>query len=74
LATRCSHDLKQSQLTLPFLEALALLPVEAFKRIVVEILYQPGMRPTIMAACRNPERSETLAIAIGALFGTDKTV
>ncbi len=74
IATRCSEDLKNSLLTLPFLEALALLPVEAFKRIVIEILYQPGMRPTIMAACRNPDRSATLAVAIGALFGTDKSV
>ena len=68
LATRCSRDLQHETLTLPYLEALAQLPTEAFKRIMTEILFQPGMRKPFMQAFRAPERSEKLALAIGALL------
>jgi hypothetical protein len=68
LATRCSVDLQHESLTLPYIEALAQLPIEAFKRIMTEILFQPGMRKSFMQAFRAPERSEKLVLAIGALL------
>jgi len=68
LATRCSADLQHETLTLPYLEALAQLPTAAFKRIMSEILFQPGMRQAFMQAFRATERSERLGIAIGTLL------
>ncbi len=68
LATRCPTDLSSESLTLPFLEALALLPTPAFKRIMSEILFQASNRPAFMAAFRSPDRSNTLAEAIGELL------
>lgn len=71
IATRCSHALDDDKLMPLFLEKLA--EGEAgqagFSRILADLMFTPELRMQAFAAFRNPERSETLAAAIGEMFG-----
>ena len=67
-ATRCGDDLLEPTLTQPFLEQLSLYPQDTFNRVMADLLYQPHLRPTLLQAFRNPERSDALGKAIGGLL------
>jgi len=68
IATRCGDDLLEPSLTLPFLELLAKFPQQTFNRVMADLLFQSHLRPVLLAALRNPDRSEPLSRAIGALL------
>lgn len=68
MATRCGDDLIDDSLTLPFLEVLAQYPQDTFNRVMLDLLFQPHLRQAFLKAFRQPERSETLSLAIGALL------
>jgi hypothetical protein len=40
-----------------------------FSQLLADLLFIPGMREPVMQALRNPKRSETLAKAVGEMFG-----
>ncbi|WP_417550749.1 DUF3549 family protein [Methylophaga sp.] len=40
-----------------------------FSQLLADLLFIPGMREPIMQVLRNPKRSETLAKAVGEMFG-----
>jgi hypothetical protein len=67
---RCWEDLKDPELGLPYLEALATNPEgqEVFNKVMADLFFLPGLRETVMDALRSPERSDTLAAAIGQFF------
>ncbi|GGO83043.1 hypothetical protein GCM10011348_25850 [Marinobacterium nitratireducens] len=71
LATRCCESLKDPELLQPFLERLAAGEAgqAGFSRVLADLMFMPSLRGPIMAALRNPERSETLSRAIGEMFG-----
>ncbi len=61
------------EITPLFLEALATVETEhqgAFKAILSDLMFIPGMRGTILQAFRSPERSQRLAQAIGSFFNS----
>ena len=61
------------EITPLFLEALAISEAEhqgAFKAILSDLMFIPGMRGTILQAFRSPERSQLLAQAIGTFFNS----
>ncbi len=67
IASRCWQDLKDPARLQRYLEQLAANSAgcDYFNRVLLDLLLIPGMPPRIMAQFRNPERSETLASAIG---------
>lgn len=72
IASRNWEVLTNEQLARDFVEALAInnLGQEAFTQIMADLLYIPGMRPALLAQLRNPERSDALSNAVGAMFKT----
>ncbi|WP_198266228.1 DUF3549 family protein [sulfur-oxidizing endosymbiont of Gigantopelta aegis] len=73
LAGRSWHAVTQPEILPDFLEALALAESEypgAFKAIVADLMFIPGLREVILAAFRSPERSPQLSQAIGSFFKT----
>jgi hypothetical protein len=72
IAARNWEALAEEELARDYVEALAAnnLGQEAFTQIMADLLYLPGMRPPLLAQLRNPERSETLSRAVGAMFNT----
>jgi hypothetical protein len=38
---------------------------------MADLLFIPGMRPTLLTQLRNPERSEALSEAVGIMFKTE---
>ncbi len=72
LATRCCDSLKDPALLQVFLERLAAgEPGQSgFSRILADLMFMPALRRPIMEAFRNPERSDRLSAAIGAMFGS----
>lgn len=68
IATRCSLDLCNQELCLPFLEALSLKGQDNFNRILADLLFCAPVRPHILNAFRHPQRSTELAAAIGGLL------
>lgn len=72
IAARNWESLKQAELARAFCESLARneLGHEAFIQVMADLLYIPGMRPSLLAELRNPERSEALSEAVGAMFNT----
>ncbi len=70
IAGRCWEALEDQDLCMQFLEKLASCQAGqgAFNALVADLLFMPGMRPTIMGCLRNPNRSAQLSQAIGALF------
>lgn len=67
---RCWEPLADGAFSLPFLERLAQNSAgqELFNQCLSDLLYLPGMRTPLLAALRNPARSEQLAQAVGTLF------
>lgn len=67
---RTWEPLTDAALNLPFLERLAQNSAgqEFFNQCLSDLLYLPGMRAPLLAALRNPARSEQLGEAMGALF------
>lgn len=72
IAARSWESLTDEQLAHDYVEALALnnLGLEAFIQIMADLLYIPGMRSSLLAQLRNPERSEALSKAVGEMFNT----
>jgi len=70
ISGRAWEQLLDSEIRHLFLERLAENSAgqEAFNLCIADLLYLPGMRQPILTAVRNPERSERLSTAIGALF------
>ncbi len=56
-----------------FLEQLALQDSQFFNQIFADLVAIPMLRPHLLGELRNPERSETLAAAIGNLFKATQT-
>lgn len=72
IAARNWESLHDADIARSFCEALARndLGNEAFTQIMADLLYIPGMRPTLLTQLRNPDRSEALSEAVGAMFKT----
>ncbi len=73
LSGRCWPLISHQEILPAFLEALAASDNEhpgAFKAILSDLMFIPGMRDTILQAFRSPERSQQLAHAIGAFFSS----
>jgi len=72
IAARDWESLQDPTLARQYCEALARnsLGHEAFIQVMADLLYIPGMRPSLLAELRNPERSEALSEAVGAMFKT----
>ncbi|WP_210396873.1 DUF3549 family protein [Motiliproteus sediminis] len=70
IGSRCWGDLMQPALRQRFLEQLAASEAgqDGFNRMLIDLIFIPGMRPCIMDSLRNPERSEALSAAIGGFF------
>ncbi|GAB3094845.1 DUF3549 family protein [Aestuariicella hydrocarbonica] len=68
IATRCAQDLCNPEICLPFLEALCLHGQQNFNRILADLLFCAAIRPHILAAFRQQQRSVELSIAIGGLL------
>jgi hypothetical protein len=71
IATRCSMDLCDLTLSLPFLEALCLQGQNSFNRVLADLLFCAPLRPHLLAAFRQPQRSELLAASIGGLLNPE---
>lgn len=73
ISGRCWHLIPHPEILSAFLEALALANIQhqdAFKAILSDLMFIPGMRDTILQAFRSPNRSEQLTQAIGDFFNT----
>lgn len=72
IAARDWEALQEESLARAFCEALAQndLGHEAFIQLMADLLFIPGMRPSLLAQLRNPERSGALSDAVGAMFNT----
>ncbi|WP_439135577.1 DUF3549 family protein, partial [Pseudomaricurvus sp.] len=73
IATRCSLDLCNPTLCMPFLEVLSLQGQDNFNRLLADLLFCAPVRPHILSAFRHPQRSITLAEAIGGLLNPGQT-
>ncbi|MEH6471760.1 MAG: DUF3549 family protein [Halopseudomonas sp.] len=71
IASRCWQDLTTPELCHLFLEALSRNPAgqDCFNRLIADLVFIPGMRPHVMDGLRNPDRSDSLAQALGGFFG-----
>ncbi|MGY8870450.1 MAG: DUF3549 family protein [Pseudomonadales bacterium] len=71
IATRCNLSLQYPELLSLYLEKLAISEAgqTGFSRILADLMFIPVMRVLILQAFRNPERSDSLAKAIGEMFG-----
>ena len=73
IAGRCWQIIPRREILLVFLESLALADAQhqgAFKAILSDLMFIPGMRDSILQAFRSPDRSQLLTQAIGAFFKT----
>lgn len=68
IGTRCGMDLCDPELCRLYLEALCRQGQQSFNRVLSDLLFCAPIRPHILTAFRNPERSTQLAIAIGELL------
>lgn len=70
IAARSWEALENPATLLRYLECLAECPagLNAFTKIVRDLIFVPGLRTLIIAQFRNPERSEKLSEAIGLLM------
>lgn len=71
IAARGWEVLKDEGLAQRFVEALAQngLGPDAFTQVMGDLLTIPGMRASLLAQLRSPERSEALSSAVGHMFG-----
>ncbi|KGK42457.1 hypothetical protein LH51_07165 [Nitrincola sp. A-D6] len=72
LATRCHTSLNQPQRLQLFLEQLAAGKAGqlGFNRILSDLMFLADLRPRILEAFRDPQRSDTLSQAIGEMLGS----
>jgi hypothetical protein len=73
IAGRSWQAITQADILPDYLEVLAIADSQhpnAFKAILADIMFIPGIRETILAAFRSPERSPQLSQAIGSFFKT----
>lgn len=72
IAARAWQALMDEQVCLLFLERLAEQThgQEAFNGMLADLMFIPGMRESLFAGLRNPERSEKLAKALEGLFAS----
>ena len=71
ISGRCWELIPQTEILVNFLESLAIVDNQhqgAFKAILSDLMFIPGMRGTILQAFRSPERSQQLTQAIGSFF------
>ncbi len=71
ISGRCWPLTAHAQILPLFLDALALADTQhpgAFKAVISDLMFIPGMRDTILQAFRSAQRSPHLAQAIGAFF------
>lgn len=68
LASRYPQHIVRPPYVAPFLEACAQQGPTAFQQLLADLLYQPDLRADLLQAFRQPERSDTLAAAIGQLW------
>ncbi len=70
IGSRCWGDLMEPALRQQFLEQLAASDAgqAGFNRMLVDLIFIPGMRACVMDSLRNPERSAALSAAIGGFF------
>jgi len=75
ITARCWHDLEQQNLRQGFLESLALCSAnhgeqhQLFVGVVADLVAIPSVRNGFLHSFRQSDRSDTLAQAIGVLFG-----
>lgn len=73
ISGRCWQLISHPQILSIFLEVLAAANMQhqgAFKAVLSDLMFIPGMRDTILQAFRSPNRSEQLAQTIGDFFKT----
>ncbi len=72
ISGRCWNTLKQYEVLMPYLEALARTEhgQGAFNAIMADLMFIPGMRDAILHTFRSPERSNSLSQAIGDFFSS----
>ena len=70
ISGRCWEDLRDSEICRSFLAQLAVNThgQSGFTHLLRDLLAIPGMRETVMAGLRDPNRSEELAQALGQFF------
>ncbi len=70
LSGRAWEWLRDDQIRMLFLERLAENNAgqDAFNQCMTDLLFMPGMRAPLLASVRDPQRSNKLSNAIGALF------
>lgn len=71
IAGRLWHDLENTELCLSLFEQIAQQEngQALFVQFFLDLVAIPGVRPWVMNAIRNPERSEELSTCVGMLFG-----
>ncbi|MCG9696133.1 DUF3549 family protein [Shewanella sp. Isolate11] len=72
IAARNWTALKDDQTRTLYLEALAKQEQHFFNQIFADIVAIPAIRPELLMALRNPDRSPALSAAIGGLFKVTK--
>ena len=72
ISGRAWEILEDEDICLQFLECLARNTAgqAAFNQVMVDILFMPTIGAKVREAFRHPQRSETLAAALGGLFKT----
>ncbi len=72
LAGRCWGDLQQVEIAGPFLEALARSDAsdKGFRAVLSDLMFIPGMRPSLLESLRSPQRSPQLAQMAEAFFSS----
>jgi hypothetical protein len=75
IAARNWESLLDETLAHLYCEALAenSLGQDAFTQVMADLLYLPGLRTPLLTQLRNPQRSDALAGAVGAMFNSSLT-
>ncbi|MCU7958920.1 MAG: DUF3549 family protein [gamma proteobacterium symbiont of Bathyaustriella thionipta] len=73
LSAKAWATLQNEQLALLWLEHLSRQPQAVFNTLLADLMFIPGMRAAVMAAMRNPQRSEKLATAFQQLLQAHKS-
>ncbi|UZE94999.1 DUF3549 family protein [Alkalimarinus alittae] len=70
LSLYCWQHLKDKKLMTQYLDNLSQIEDEKpiFIQLVTDLMFVPDMRPEVLTQFRNPERSESLGVAIGRLM------
>jgi hypothetical protein len=71
ISGRMSHIFQNPTLSQQFVEKLAQneAGINGFSHLLIDAMYLPDTRVSIMTAIRNPQRSELLAKLVGQMFG-----